>query len=348
MNFEIDDAQPPLTGPGGRWAAAATEGGVLGGLASFTNKDGRVLPLDIHFSRPPVHVHVANELAEFEFRADALRCTVMSGLGEVYCGRVLSMLPFVLPAFAASDEGATLAASLGDEGYAGRVLSFSSIVPDFLVPDPYFMSSDGYRAQGAAFGQAPGWDERIDRAYWRGTDTGTFRYRNPADAPRIEICRISLDRPDIVDARITAIEPHADAAEKQARYEMLGYLGPYDAQDEIVRYRYQVDIDGNTNTWSSFFLKLLTGSPVLKVDSECGFHQWYYAQLIPYLHYVPVKPDLSNFTTQMAWLRANTDQAKRIGAAGRAFALDLGMATEVNKATATVERLIALNRRVAF
>ena len=100
-----------------------------------------------------------------------------------------------------ADDGATITASLGDEGYPGRVLSFSSIVPDFLVPDPYYMSSDGYRAEGEAFGQAPGWDDRIDRAYWRGTDTGAFRYRHLADAPRIGICRISRERPDLVDAR---------------------------------------------------------------------------------------------------------------------------------------------------
>ena len=36
-------------------------------------------------------------------------------------------------------------------------------------------------------------------------------------------------------------------------------------------YKYQIDIDGVSNSWSGLFQKLLTGSPVLKVSSPVGF-----------------------------------------------------------------------------
>jgi len=42
------------------------------------------------------------------------------------------------------------------------------------------------------------------------------------------------------------------------------------------QYKYQIDIDGNTNAFMGFYIRLLTGSTVLKVASPEGFRQWYY------------------------------------------------------------------------
>src|SRR5438132_13762455 len=46
------------------------------------------------------------------------------------------------------------------------------------------------------------------------------------------------------------------------------------------RYKYHIDIDGNGNAWSAFFYRLLSGSPVLKVDSSRGKMQWFYDRLV--------------------------------------------------------------------
>ena len=46
-----------------------------------------------------------------------------------------------------------------------------------------------------------------------------------------------------------------------------------------------------------------------------------YGDLQPWVHYVPIKPDLSDLLDTIRYLRANDDMAREIGQRGRAFAL---------------------------
>jgi hypothetical protein len=95
------------------------------------------------------------------------------------------------------------------------------------------------------------------------------------------------------------------------------------APTDYLRYRYQIDIDGNSNAWEGLFMRLLTGSPVLKVASGPGYEQWYYDRLIPWTNFVPVAADMSDLAEKVSWLRANDDIARRIGEAGRSLAWSL-------------------------
>jgi hypothetical protein len=86
------------------------------------------------------------------------------------------------------------------------------------------------------------------------------------------------------------------------------------------RYKYQIDIDGNTNSWPGLFQKLLTGSPVLKVTSASGHRQWYYDRLRPWVNFVPVASDMSDLIEKVRWLQAHDDAARAIGDHGRTLA----------------------------
>lgn len=340
--------EAPLLGPGGLWAAASASGGTIPSFARFIHQgSGRDLPVAVAFGRQQGGSHVQNELAEFLIGPEGVSCIVTAGLPEVYCGRIQALMPFLLPFFGARELDGAFAVSLGDEGLNARVLSFCSIIPDFLVPDPYFVGTQGYGNERDLYAQIP-WADRRDQLYWRGTDTGVWRYKSIAEAPRVAICHHANGHPELIDARITRIEPSANEVEKRAYYTAHGLIGPEADQAEILHYRYQIDIDGNTSTWSSFFLKLLTGSPVLKVDSEGCWKQWYYDRLEPGEHFVPVRADLADLAEKLEWLRANPFEAQRIGLAGRAFALSMDFASEMQHAIATVGRLVALNRRMAF
>jgi len=46
----------------------------------------------------------------------------------------------------------------------------------------------------------------------------------------------------------------------------------------------------------------------LKIESD--FAQYFYGDLKPYVHYVPVKKDYSDLISQIEWLRQNDDVAK--------------------------------------
>ncbi len=68
---------------------------------------------------------------------------------------------------------------------------------------------------------------------------------------------------------------------------------------------------------------------VLKVASPSGFRQWYYSELQPWTHYVPVKADLSDLHEQIDWCRTNAEECRRIAAMGQAFATSRTYETEI-------------------
>lgn len=45
---------------------------------------------------------------------------------------------------------------------------------------------------------------------------------------------------------------------------------------------------------------------------ETDIEEWFYKDLIPYKHYVPIKKDFSNLLEQIEWLKANDDKAFEI------------------------------------
>jgi len=80
--------------------------------------------------------------------------------------------------------------------------------------------------------------------------------------------------------------------------------------EEQMEYNYILDLDGWVNAWSALFWKLLSGSLVLKHDSN--WCQWYYEDLKPYVHYVPVKKDLSDLQEKLEWCRNHLEECKEI------------------------------------
>jgi len=106
---------------------------------------------------------------------------------------------------------------------------------------------------------------------------------------------------------------------------------------EFQKWRYQIDIDGNTNSWPGLFTKLLSGSTVLKVASPRGYRQWYYRKLVPWINFVPVASDLSNLVDRIRWLRANDDAAREIGRQGRILAESMDYESELNAAAIEIK-----------
>ena len=210
-----------------------------------------------------------------------------------------------------------------------------------LIPDSSFLGSAGYAAARGwgADGVAPAWDARQPVAVWRGSSTGE------ADGsllrlPRAALCRLGLGA-DWLDAGITDVV-QASSPEDAAALRDSGLCKPRMAMAEHARYKFQVDIDGNTNSWPGLFQKLLTGSPVLKVLSSKGYRQWYYPRLVPWQNYVPVASDLSDLPAIVHYLREHDGLARAIGAAGRALALDMTCDAELTRCLPTVEAAFAL------
>lgn len=237
------------------------------------------------------------------------------------------------------DSGCVIV-NLFDVGLSPGLAPSDSRPGFFLIPDHMFISSRGYATTREHYhkNNVP-WAERKPVALWRGMTTG--QVSDPAKGwrslPRIRLCEIARSATawQLIDAGIVAVV-QIDDPDDVGQIERSGLMRPFIPPTDFNRYRYHIDIDGNTNSWPGLFQKLLTGSPVLKIASPPGYRQWYYDRLKPWVNYVPVAADMSDLLEHIDWLRENDDRAFAIGQAGRALACSLDYEGELAKSFHTI------------
>ncbi len=210
-------------------------------------------------------------------------------------------------------------------------LAYSAGPGHFLIPDPVFMAKRGYRRIGKAYLKSDSpWAERRPVAFWRGSTTGYCAPGAWRSLARVRLCEIAAARPDLFDVGLAGLVQRTPEDCEAIRNS--GLMRPPVPETDFILNRYQIDIDGNSNSWPGLFGKLLTGSPVLKIASALGYRQWYYDRLIPWENFVPVAADMSDLVEKAEWLLAHDSEAQRIGAAGRALALSMTVPAELRLA----------------
>lgn len=85
---------------------------------------------------------------------------------------------------------------------------------------------------------------------------------------------------------------------------------------EISKYKYIISIEGNIAQFR-LTLELSFNSVVLLVRSE--YYLWYQPLLKPWVHYVPIKADLSDLMDKIHWCRTHDSKCKIIAANARKF-----------------------------
>jgi hypothetical protein len=135
-------------------------------------------------------------------------------------------------------------------------------------------------------------------------------------APRAKLTLFSYERPDLVDAKFTQIaQCDPDVPGILSEHHLLG--GWVNVEDHL-KYRYLVDVDGNSCTYSRCYWILLSNSLLLKQVSDNT--QWYYKGLIPYQHYVPLADDLSDIFEKVEWSKEHDQEAQEIARNATEFA----------------------------
>lgn len=223
--------------------------------------------------------------------------------------------------------------------------AYSSALPRTgLILDPYlyiFRNYEDLRVYAAT--RAKPWAERKDVLFWRGTTTGQRRY-TPAPAapvtwdwlPRLHLCAASrtskfADKMDIAITEMGQIgEPHLRQAITTA-----GLLGNLTSKMTFLDYKYQVDIDGHSNSWS-LIEKFIMGSTVFKVRSATGYRQWYYDRLKDWETHIPVAADLSDLDEKMEWALTHPADCERIAATGAELAATIQLPAAWAEAQATL------------
>ena len=213
------------------------------------------------------------------------------------------------------------------EGDYPRVSPSCSRADSILVPDHHFANDEGYAELRRNAG--PPWRERRDIVFWRGGGIGR-PLGTPARYQRLELCRRAAQSPfaDRLDIGVADLIGILDDGQRAAAADLVK---PFVPKSEFASYRYQIDIDGWSNSWV-LLEKLLMGATVLKVDSAFGYRQWFYDRLVPWRHYVPVRADLADFDEKLAWLFSVPEEAERIARAGRALAEEIRFVPEMAEA----------------
>jgi hypothetical protein len=266
---------------------------------------------------------------------------------ELFIYRWFRLLPLCFHYMqSAAPETGKVCVSLDDHGSTPG-MAFCDHRPEyFLIPDPVFLLERGYRDVRAEFSaNAVPWRRRAPIAFWRGSSSGKIPDRNLGwrSLPRVKLCQIAAQFPEIIDAKIAHIGQMPDAASAE-ELRQSGLVGPPTPLAAILDSKYQIDIDGNSNAWSGLFQKLLSGGAVLKVTSAAGHRQWYYDRLKAWIHYVPVESDLSDLVEKVNWLRLHDSAARKIGTRGRMLAESLDYDAEL---AASVEVITAAFRHFA-
>jgi hypothetical protein len=208
-----------------------------------------------------------------------------------------------------------------------------------LIPDVQFWLSRGYFDQRQEFQRlAIPWSQRKSLVFWRGSTTGIpgITADSVSQLPRLQLCLVAKALPEICDIKLSAVVQTKGADEMQRVQEVLRKLGILSSgvpRSQFLGYRYQVDIDGNSNSFG-FLAKLLMGSCILKVASK--WHQWYYNDLRPWEHYVPVSADMSDFAEKVSWCLEHENDARQIGEAGKRYAEHVIFGPEMLKAASLI------------
>jgi hypothetical protein len=250
-------------------------------------------------------------------------------------------------------EGETVAADIsdGEEGGAGLIGFCSRDPASILVPDYVFVRTRGYHAQRVlARVSVNDWSARSDTIVWRGTSTGAglvatpeLSAADPALIARTRLCLILKDVPG-TDVKLSAVAQTPDTMRDSARLSEARILGDYISPIAWYGLKFAIDIDGNGNAFANLFTRLLMGCCVLKVASAAGYRQWYYGELTPWVHYVPVAADLSDLCDIIGWCRAHPDECRGIARQGQALALTRDFATEMAAARANLAQALREGR----
>jgi hypothetical protein len=151
-------------------------------------------------------------------------------------------------------------------------------------------------------------ESKIPKVIWRGSLTGALENYT---SDRARIARFPVDHPSsILNIGLTGIPDRHDKKGKATidKSYFGGLANKISPQEAFQKYMGIIDIDGNS--WSSRFGKLLCyNSVILKVGPR--YVDYFYKTLIPWVHFVPVRHDLSDLL-EMAEFVVNPANANNI------------------------------------
>jgi len=159
------------------------------------------------------------------------------------------------------------------------------------------------------------WEDKINKAVFRGSSTGCYIDDKNV---RIKASLLSKKYPDILDAGITSYNRKI----KKNIGKPLEIIKPtlqkatFMTLQEKIKYKYILNLDGHVAAFRlghEFSLK----SVILLPKSK--YYLWFSSLLEPFVHFVPVKEDLSDLIEKINWCIENDNECKKIAINGYNF-----------------------------
>lgn len=95
----------------------------------------------------------------------------------------------------------------------------------------------------------------------------------------------------------------------------------YMGEDEQIKYKYHIDLGGGGGTtWTGTFRKL--AMPGVLFHHETKTKDWFYDEIKPWIHYIPIEWDLSDLREKYEWAEANPEECQAISQRATDFFLN--------------------------
>lgn len=167
------------------------------------------------------------------------------------------------------------------------------------------------------------WEAKVEKAFWRGANSGFLpnsldfmTENNFLEFPRSKLVDLSLHHSDLIDAGFWPLVHTSKATNKALR--KGGYVKSFVSISEHLQYKYQILVDGFTSAFHRAYWQLFSDSVIFKQQSPD--YQWYYPQLKPYVHYIPVADDFSDLIEKIEWAKAHDTEVRQITLQANEFA----------------------------
>lgn len=168
------------------------------------------------------------------------------------------------------------------------------------------------------------WDSLINKVHWRGNTTdghaeygGSYTIKNWDNHPRGKLCKLSTQFPDLIDCAfvldpIFGINPHE-------QFSLVNYIlpsAPRISMESCLDYKYQVLVTGIVSPWSSDW-KIQAGRVVFR--HQMPWEVYWDPLFLPWVHYIPVAEDFSDFVDKMLWAMWNDNECREMAKRSREF-----------------------------
>jgi hypothetical protein len=153
-------------------------------------------------------------------------------------------------------------------------------------------------------------------ALWRG---GGWSFSSRPYFKRDYAIELSKTHPELLDAKY-APDPNADKSFKERKLKYLYKffdLDPWASYSKFIEHKMILDLDGNTVSWQEMYWKLFSNSVVLKQVTNNEL--WASDQFIPWVHFIPIREDLTDLIKKIQWVRNNDAKAKQIAETSNKF-----------------------------